>query len=136
MKSRSSITPPPQRLPPLTTHRSLHRALKTPAPKGDLSPFLRAEGPYVTFEMLKKQEEKEGKRRWITRRGFSTAVKCEPRFIPNYVQATAGENPSTHQFRRCNKVRWLAGDFKPARYSSLHRAHQSIIAIKADFSFR
>lgn len=87
----------------------------------------------MTFDMLKKQDEKEGKRRWVTRRGFSTAVKCEPRFIPNYVQATAGENPSTHQFRQFNKSRWLAGDFKPAKYNSKHDATHSFIA---DFSFR
>lgn len=133
MKSRSSLTPQPPRLPPLSTHRSLHRALKSPIPRGDLSPYLRPQGPYITFEMLKKEEEKEGKRRWVTRRGFSTAVKCEPHYIPNYVQATTGENPSTHQFRQCYKSRWLAGDFKPAKYTSQHSTKPSFIA---DLSFR
>ena len=87
----------------------------------------------MTFEMLKKKDEKDGKRLWVTRRGFSTAVKCEPRYIPNYVQATVGENPSTHQFRQCNKNRWLAGDFKPAKYTSQHCAKPSFTA---DSSFR
>ncbi len=135
MTSRASITPPPQRLPPLSSNRSLHKALKAPAPRADISPFLRAEGPYLTFDMLKKQEEKEGKRRWITRRGFSTAVKCRPRYIPNYVQATVSANPATHQFRECNRGRWLAGDFKPAKYKSLHRANYSNMEIKLDLSF-
>lgn len=136
MTSRPSLTPPPQRLPPLTTYRSLHRAIKPSTQhRGDISPYLRAEGPYVTLEMLKQQEEKEKKKRWITKKGFNTAVKCEPRFIPNYVQAAVGANPSTHQFRQCIKSRWLAGDFKPARYHSLHRSHKSALEIQADHSF-
>ena len=58
-----SLTPPPLRLPPLqlnSSPRTVRRGSRdnTARPQGEFSPYLRIEGPYLTFEMMKKLEEK------------------------------------------------------------------------------
>ena len=87
------------------------------------SRYLRAEGPYITYEMIRKMREKvrnsqEEKKKWITPHGFATSVRPLKRFIPNYVQASPSENPKLHSYRDANREKWLGGPFIPAPYHS------------------
>ena len=85
--------------------------------------YLRSEGPYITYEMIKRQQERvsytqDSKKKWITKTGFRSAARSFERFIPNYVQASPSENPSLHVFRDTDRRRWLAGAFRPSAYLS------------------
>lgn len=85
--------------------------------------YLRAEGPYITYQMIKRQEEKvgirqENKKRWLTKIGFRSAAKSKERFIPNYVQASPSANPTHHSFRDTRRDHWIAGAFRPPAYLS------------------
>jgi hypothetical protein len=87
------------------------------------SRFIRPEGPYITFEMIRRMKEKveitqENQKKWLTPRGFSTSVRAKEQFIPNYVQASPSESPKLHHFREANKEKWLSGPFVTAPYRS------------------
>ena len=86
------------------------------------SAFIRPEGPYITYEMIRRLDEKvpptqESKKKWLTRKGFTTSIRRKDRFISNYVQATPSEVPVLHHYRDTHREKWLGGAFRPAHYN-------------------
>ena len=71
---------------------------------------LRNSSPYIDEEEKRLLDEKENKKKFISDKGFFTAVgkySMPPHYISNYVQLSPSENPSTHKFRNVNKNKWI-----------------------------
>ena len=122
----ASRSNPSIQLPPLKLIRESRSPVSTKSANSRFSletKYLRPEGPYITFDMIRKMREKvrarqESKKKWLTPRGFSTSVRSLERFIPNYVQASPSESPKSHSYREANRGKWLSGPFVPAPYQS------------------
>lgn len=64
----------------------------------------------MTFEEMKKKEEKENKKKWISKQGFANSVNrslSKSLLIPNYVNLTPSESPLNHHFRDIKKSKWI-----------------------------
>ena len=106
--------------PPSLTHRRTQSTKKARHPVSlnlsvDLS--IRAEGPYLTYSMIRRMAENEAKKKWLSPQGFIAVSKPKPSFIPNYVGATPSQAPVLHSYRDVEKQKWLHGNFKPGKYS-------------------
>ena len=72
--------------------------------------YLRNSSPYLSEEDKRMINERERKKKFLTPKGFCCSVgkySCPPKFIPNYVQMSPSENPSTYRFRPVNKKKWI-----------------------------
>jgi len=72
--------------------------------------YLRNSSPYLSEEDKRMINEREKKKKFLTPKGFCCSVgkySCPPKFIPNYVQMSPSENPSTYRFRPVNKKKWI-----------------------------
>ena len=78
---------------------------------------LRSEGPYLTYDDIRRRAEVESRRNWVVPHGFKLYSKSKPNFIGNYVRASPSQFPLLHAYREVRKEKWLAGNFRPGRYS-------------------
>jgi hypothetical protein len=72
--------------------------------------YLRNSSPYLSEEDIRVINERERRKKFLTPKGFCCSVgkySCPPKFIPNYVQMSPSENPSTYRFRPVNKKKWI-----------------------------
>ena len=72
--------------------------------------YLRNSSPYLSEEDKRIINERERRKKFLTPKGFCCSVgkySCPPKFIPNYVQMSPSENPSTYRFRPVNKKKWI-----------------------------
>lgn len=72
--------------------------------------YLRNSSPYLSEEDKRIINERESRKKFLTPKGFCCSVgkySCPPKFIPNYVQMSPSENPSTYRFRPVNKKKWI-----------------------------
>ena len=71
---------------------------------------IRNGSPYLSDEEKRRIDEFQNKSKFLNNKGFYTAVgnySTPLKAIPNYVQMTPSENPSTHQFRIVDKLKWI-----------------------------
>lgn len=59
-----------------------------------------------------RQDEKENKKRWLTKGDFlkfvGKATLHKPRYISNYVNTTPSEPVCNYKFRKDSKEKWVA----------------------------
>jgi hypothetical protein len=66
----------------------------------------------MTYEELRMKEEKENRKKWISKNGFHNSVNkysCKQNFIKNYVNLTPSDPPSDYNFRQNLKNKWISG---------------------------
>jgi len=78
---------------------------------------LRSEGPYLTYDEIRRRADIESRKMWLVPQGFRLYNQSKPRFIGNYVGASPSQFPLLHAYREVRKEKWLAGNFKPGKYS-------------------
>jgi hypothetical protein len=64
----------------------------------------------MTYEEMRKKEEREMRKKWISKNGFLNSVgklSSKPGFIPNYVNITPSEPPVNFNFRDIKKNKWM-----------------------------
>lgn len=68
--------------------------------------------PYIDPEEKRRQEEKDNKKKWITRGDFlkfvGKATLNKPRYIPNFVNLTPSDSAINYKFRMDRKEKWIA----------------------------
>jgi len=72
--------------------------------------YLRNSSPYFSEEDKRIMDEREGRKKFMTPKGFCVSVgkySFPPKYISNYVQMTPSENPLTYRFRPVNKLKWI-----------------------------
>jgi len=75
-------------------------------------------GLYKDPEARHREEQREGRKKWINARDFDIAVSKSPNPAnpPTSVHLTPSEPHTQHSFREEKKEKWLAGQFKVASY--------------------
>lgn len=75
-------------------------------------------GLYKDPEARLREEQREGRKKWVNARNFDLALSKSPRPAnpPISVHLTPSEPANQHAFREEKKGKWLAGQFKVASY--------------------
>ncbi len=70
--------------------------------------ILRISTPYISDEERAKKKYLEGKKKWISERGFNNYVANSRNYvIPTYVTRTPAEPPLQYKFRSIDKKKWI-----------------------------
>ena len=71
--------------------------------------YIRNGSPYLSEEERRRINERQNKKKWITKKGFvcSLGNYSADREIKNYVNETPSENPFKYKFRDKNKRKWI-----------------------------
>lgn len=72
--------------------------------------YIRNSSPYLSDDEKRRIEEIENKSKFLNHKDFVTSVgkySTQNKYIPNYVQMSPSQNPSNHQFRVIDKLKWL-----------------------------
>ena len=73
--------------------------------------YLRNSGPYITYEEMRRKQEREDRKKWVDPFGFISSVNKyskEDHFIPNYVSLSPSNPPINYSFRDIKKIKWIS----------------------------
>ncbi len=70
---------------------------------------MRISGPYMTYEDMRRKEDIENKKKWVSKYAFQNKVgKSAMIPISNYVRLTPSNPPVVYVFRPDEKKKWIS----------------------------